>query len=144
VLTPDRKKFLQARLREAIKAQPEIRRLKLLLLRLGGDFLVAPPTADSDLLELIELGFLIGGPVTLKVMRSSMCHQNVAAAWRTRRFGVIGVATGYALSEDGLWRQHSWGVLRDGVLETTEVRLKYFGILLQSTRADHFAEYNAD
>ena len=84
----------------------------------------------------------MSGPITLKEMRSSMCHQNVAAVWKSRRFGIIGVATGYALSEDGLWRQHSWGLLRDGVLETTEARLNYFGILLQNAGADYFAERN--
>jgi hypothetical protein len=71
-----------------------------------------------------------------------MCHQNVAAAWRNRRTGIIAIATGYALSDDGLWRQHSWGILRNGILETTEVRIRYFGILLQDTRADEFAEAN--
>ncbi len=40
-------------------------------------------------------------------------------------------------------QQHSWGVLRDGVLETTEGRLKYFGIVLQGERADFFAVSNS-
>ena len=84
----------------------------------------------------------MAGPIKLKQLKSSMCHQNVAAIWKSRKFGIVAVATGYALSEDGLWRQHSWGILRDGVLETTEARVKYFGILLQGSRADHFAEFN--
>jgi hypothetical protein len=91
---------------------------------------------------LLESGFLTGGPIVLKAMKSSSCHQNVASLWRGRKFGIVGIATGYALSEDGLWRQHSWGVLRDGVLETTETRAKYFGIVLQGEKADHFAVCN--
>jgi hypothetical protein len=142
VIDPTRKKFLQGRLRKALKEQPDLKKLKVLLLRLGGEFLVAPPFFDQDVPTLLEAGFLMSGPITLKIMKSSMCHQNVASVWKGRRFGIVGVATGYALSDDGLWRQHSWGVLRNGVLETTEARLKYFGILLQSTRADHFAECN--
>lgn len=60
-----------------------------------------------------------------------------------REFDIVGIATGYALSGDGLWRQHSWGVLRDGIFETTETRLKYFGIVLQGERADYFAAANS-
>jgi hypothetical protein len=125
-----------------MREQPNLRHLKGMLLRLGGDFLVAPPAVDSDVSALLEEGFVMGGPVTLKRMKSSMCHQNVAAIWKGHKFGVIGVASGYALSDDGLWRQHSWALLRNGVLETTEERLKYFGILLQNSRADHFAACN--
>lgn len=91
---------------------------------------------------LLERGFLTAGPIRLKVMKSSSCHQNVASVWTARKFGIVGIATGYALSDDGLWRQHSWGILRDGVLETTTTRLKYFGIVLQGERADFFAASN--
>jgi hypothetical protein len=141
-MTPEQKKFLQGRLRKAASDQPDLRRLKSLLLRLGGDFLVAPPKLDPDVPTLLISGFLMSGPVTTKSMKASMCHQNVASIWKTRRFGIVGVATGYALSGDGLWRQHSWGILRSGVLETTEERIRYFGILHQGAGADHFAECN--
>jgi hypothetical protein len=141
-MTPDQEKHLRRRLREAVKSQPDLKRLKTLLLRFGGDFLVAPPKVDPDVPMLLHSGFLTSGPIKLKIMDTSSCHQNVAAAWKGRRFGIVAVATGYALSEDGLWRQHSWGVLRDGVLETTVARLKYFGIVLQGRLADRFAEQN--
>ena len=113
------------------------------MLRHGGDLLVAPPKADPDVQELLEFGILTGGIIKLNIMSSSSCHQNVASLWMDRKFGIVAVATGYALSDDGLWRQHSWCILPDGVLETTESRLKYFGIVLQGQRADHFAECNA-
>ncbi|MDR3772306.1 MAG: hypothetical protein P4L26_03095 [Terracidiphilus sp.] len=141
-MTPEQRKFLQGRLRKAVSDQPDLRRLKSLLLRLGGDFLVAPPKHDPDVPILLLSGFLMSGPVTMKSMKASMCHQYIAKIWKTRRFGIVGVATGYALSDDGLWRQHSWGILRSGVLETTEERTKYFGILHQGTAADYFAERN--
>jgi hypothetical protein len=143
-MTPENKKFLSRRLREAVSKQPELKQLKTLLLRLGGDFIVAPPrTPDQDVSSLLESGFVTSGPITLKVMKSSSCHQNVAAVWTKRRFGIVGIATGYALSEDGLWRQHSWGILGEGVLETTEARVKYFGIVLQGKKADFFAFSNS-
>jgi hypothetical protein len=141
-MTPEQRKFLRLRLREAVSKQPDLKRLKTLLLRFGGDFLVAPQKPDSDIPFLLVSGFLMNGPIMLKISNENSCHQNVAAVWKTRRFGIVGIATGYALSEDGLWRQHSWGILRDGVLETTEARVKYFGILVQGERADYFAASN--
>jgi hypothetical protein len=109
---------------------------------MGGSFVVAPPKPDGDIPMLLESGFLTSGPITLKIMKSSSCHQNVAALWKSRKAGIVAIATGYALSEDGLWRQHSWGMRRDGILETTEPRTKYFGLVLQGEKADHFVKCN--
>jgi hypothetical protein len=142
-MTPEQRTFLSRRFRDAVSQQPELKRLKAMLLRLGGEFLVAPPKPDGDVPMLLEQGFLTSGATKLKVMKSSSCHQNVASVWTKRKFGIVGIATGYALSGDGLWRQHSWGILRDGVLETTEARLKYFGIVLQGEGADFFAANNS-
>jgi hypothetical protein len=142
-MTPEQRTFLSRRFRDAVRKQPELKQLKALLLRLGGDFVVAPPRQpDQDVPRLLEKGFLTSGPITIKVMNSSSCHQNVASLWTKRRFGIVGIATGYALSDDGLWRQHSWCILRDGILEPTELRLKYFGIVLQGEKADFFASSN--
>ena len=142
-MTPEREELLNRRFREASAQQPELERLKELLLRMGGEFLVAPPKPDQDVPMLLEPGFLMSGPIRLNVMESSSCHQNVASVWTRKEFGIVGIATGYALSDDGLWRQHSWGVLRDGVLETTQETLKYFGIVFRGKRADFFAESNS-
>jgi hypothetical protein len=142
LITSEQKQFLQRRFRAAVSAQPDLKRLKTLLLRFGGDFLVAPPKPDPDIPMLLERGFLTSGPTTLEIMKSSSCHQNVSVVWKSRKFGIVAIATGYALSEDGLWRQHSWGILREGLLETTEARRKYFGIVLHGVGADDFAERN--
>jgi hypothetical protein len=142
-MTPEQAEFLHRRLDRAVSQQPELERLKELLLHLGGEFLVAPPKPDQDVPMLLEQGFLMSGPIMLNVMESSSCHRNVASVWIRKEFGIVGIATGYALSDDGLWRQHTWGVLRAGVLETTEERLKYFGLLFQGKRADFFAESNS-
>jgi len=138
----DQREFLTARLREAIEKQPELYHLKHLLLEFGGEFLVAPRKPDADIPSLLERGFLMYGPIKMQIIKSSSCHQNVSAVWTDRPRRIVGIATGYALSDDGLWRQHSWGLLRDAILETTETRLKYFGILLQGKAADHFAISN--
>jgi hypothetical protein len=141
-MTPDQRKFLKGRFQKAILEQPEMKQLKSLLLSFGGDFVVAPPKADPDVPRLLRSGFLMSGPILTKLMKTSMCHQNVSTVWTKGQKGLIGIATGYALSDDDLWRQHTWGLMRDGVLESTEARLKYFGILLQDAAADSFANCN--
>ena len=138
----ENKDFLTNHLLEAVAKQPELEQLSALLLGLGGDFLVAPRKCDNDIPALLVQGFSTFGPIRLHVMNRNSCHQNIAALWRNREHGIVAIATGYALSEDGLWRQHSWGILRDGMLETTKERLRYFGIVLQGGAADDFAAAN--
>jgi len=70
------------------------------------------------------------------------CHENVAELWLEKATGVSDIGIGYALSEDGLWRQHSWAVQKTDIIETTEERVKYFGILLEGNEADSFAANN--
>ena len=54
------------------------------------------------------------------------CHANVD---RLRENNEIeNDFIGYALSEDGLWRYHSWGTLKEKIVETTERRLVYIGL----------------
>jgi hypothetical protein len=142
LMNPAQEELLSRRLREAIAVQPEVGLLRDLLLRTGGEFLVAPPKPDMDIPVLLEHGFVTSGAIKLNVMASGSCHRNIASVWKNREFEIVGIATGYALSEDGLWRQHSWGILRDGLLETTKPRVKYFGIVLQGERADIFAKSN--
>jgi hypothetical protein len=114
-----------------------------MLLTIEGVELVAPPTADPDIPALVKTGSLMSGPVRLKVMTRSACHLNVARLWRRARRTLTGIGTGYVLSLDGLWRQHSWGMRGESIIETTVERLKYFGLLLQGTDADEFAALNA-
>jgi hypothetical protein len=138
VIDSKRKEFLANRLREAIAKQPELEQLSTLLLGFGGEFLVATHNPDDFVTTLLECGFLTDGPITMCKMAASSCHRNVATLWKQRQRGIVAIASGYALSDDGLWRQHSWGILRDGILETTEQRSKYFGIVLQGLEADLF------
>jgi hypothetical protein len=141
-ITREQERLLDRRLREAVKQQPEIRILRELLLGIGGFQLVAPPGLDSDVPLLIDAGFIMVGPVQCEAMGDSKCHQNIAKLWTQKHQGIIGIGTGYALSDDGLWRQHSWGLGREGILETTRERTTYFGVLLQGGDADSFAESN--
>jgi hypothetical protein len=141
-MPPEQRSILNSRWREATARQPELKKLLQVLLSIDGDFVVAPPFPDLDVEELIASGFVLGGPPVLKRGQVSKCHENAAALWPSRKYGIVGIGTGYALS-GGLWRQHSWGILREGILETTQERTKYFGLILQGPRADRFAKVEA-
>ncbi len=139
-MTDEQKRFLDKRLREHAKVQPEIRKLKRILLKLGGDHLVAPPEGPEELLgPLVRSGHVIHGPVKLRAMEPNACHLNASRLWLERRQDVVAIGTGFALSDDGRWYRHSWGICRDGLVETTCPREKYFGIELWSGLAENFA-----
>lgn len=141
-MTQEQRRLLDRRFREAAEQQPDLEVLRGLLLGLGGIHLVAPPSPDAALPLLIDAGFVMAGPVVRTTMKKSECHRNVAEIWAEKQHALVGIGTGYSLSDDGLWRQHSWGLRREGILETTISRVKYFGVLLQRGDADLFAMAN--
>jgi|SRR5579863_962191 len=141
-MTKEQTRLLSRRFREATEQQPKLEVLRGMLLDLGGMHLVAPPNPDAALPLLIDAGFVMAGPVVRRRMEKSECHRNLAEVWSDRKHELVGIGTGYSLSDGGLWRQHSWGVRREGILETTVKRVKYFGILLQHGAADSFAIAN--
>jgi hypothetical protein len=106
------------------------------ILAYGGRAVVPPLALESDITELLA-GTCVERSVRLRKGRPNQCHQTTAAAWDEGKLDAI--VTGYALSEDGLWRQHSWGLARGVVIEPTEKRTAYFGIELRGSRADEFA-----
>ncbi|MBQ0904544.1 hypothetical protein [Micromonospora sp. U21] len=113
------------------------------LLSFGGSLVVPPGKPESDLEELRAGGSAFGSAVRYVQGDAGECHRNVAALWID---GVIeSIGTGYALSADELWRQHSWGVERDGALvETTDERRAYVGIVLPARAPSmQFAGSNA-
>lgn len=112
-----------------------------LLLSHGGD-LVVPP-ADPDILigPISEMGAIrsVEGLV-VRPMQASDCHVNAAELWRAGEVPSIG--TGYAMSNDLLWREHSWGVTSAGaIVETTLQRSIYFGFVFEGQDAAWFADW---
>jgi hypothetical protein len=73
----------------------------------------------------------------LKSGKPNQCHVNSALLWHKNRKRYQ-LATGYALSPDGLWRRHSWVLHRDDIIETTEARTQYFGVVLDDEQAEAF------
>lgn len=115
------------------------------LLSFGGEEVLLP-SYEEDLDAIMERGQLFHGD-HVRMMRGepSQCHRNASRMWDANR-GRCQIATGYALSEDGLWRQHSWVVqpltLSWRVWETTEKRIAYFGVVFNDDECEEFLYSN--
>jgi hypothetical protein len=130
-LKPEREGLLRERNLTAFAADPRRAELERRLLELGGTLaLLFLP--DPQIGELLDRGGYFPGAGSL-MWRGlpSACHTN-AAMMLVQTRGSVRIAFGYALSTDGLWRQHSWGVdAEDGrIIETTERRVRYYGLIL--------------
>jgi len=135
----ERRKVFEDRVRlfgdPAYTAQWE--HLEKKLLRYGGDLVVPMFTPNPNIEILLSRGHKFEYPVQMIEGRASECHGNTAALWQE---GIIaGIATGYGLSDDGLWREHTWGILGRSIVETTVPRDIYFGVLLTRNEARTFA-----
>jgi tetratricopeptide (TPR) repeat protein len=115
------------------------------LLVLGGRRMV--PRYEPDLEPLLRRGEIFDEPVGFVPEEPHECHSNVAQLWNKQRT-TVAIVTGYALSEDGFWRQHSWLVRKypkigqARLLETTTRRVKYFGFVLTNDEAEQFLAMN--
>jgi hypothetical protein len=143
--------FLRARVEEVLPLSPHLGKLRDRLLGFGGLEVVLPRYADFEpsmrarddyySCELLVRGQQWPGTAAIVDERvASACHQNVATAALAGRGSIV---TGYSLSSDGLWREHSW--LLDLALapahelvETTVLRLLYFGFVLNAEERRRF------
>jgi hypothetical protein len=81
--------------------------------------------------------------VLLVTLEPSDCHRNVARLYAEGwtpdgMHRVSGFGLGFALSPDGLWRQHSWALSSapgGWVVETTVARVAYAGLPLAGDAA---------
>lgn len=127
--------------RERNLSQPEWNRLKRKLLNIGGKAVVPPTdpeeTPESFLNGMLNKGQVINLSVEVKNMKSSDCHKNSAKLWKEEN---ADISTGFSLSEDGLWRLHSWAVKNRKIIETTVPREIYYGVVLTGKSNKLFAE----
>jgi hypothetical protein len=115
-------------------------RFAAVVLAYGGEHVVPPMPPDMLIDVLRTHGRLWSVPARYVPGSASECHRNAVGLWRSGQ--AVGLGTGYALSDDALWREHSWAVADDGALiETTEARTAYFGIELRHDDADKFARW---
>lgn len=115
------------------------------LLAFGGHN-VCMPLIEDDYFAIMQRGqFFYGDHARMKAGLPSQCHFNSALLWAANK-GHCQICTGYALSEDGLWRQHSWVVqpLTKSwrVWETTVKRVAYFGVVFDDAECEKFYEMN--
>lgn len=123
------------------KAMERILPLRERLLEFGGN-IACMDLYDEDAEKIMERGqFWYGEHARMKKGRPSQCHSNSALLWDANR-EKCQIATGYALSADGCWRQHSWVVqpltTKYRIWETTEKRIAYFGFILNDEECEEF------
>lgn len=106
---------------------PELLRLEKMLLVVGGIRLIYTPEIWF-VGELLQDGKFFSGEL-FEIIGTDLTNGNCHGA--SRAFAEISggqLFTGYALTKDGYWREHSWSVYNGHYLETTLIpRIKYFG-----------------
>jgi hypothetical protein len=108
--------------------------LKQKLLEIGG-WAVCLPVFEEDYDKIMTRGRRF--PRNKKMIRgeNNQCHNNSTFLWD--EFGYQ-ICTGYALTKDGMWRQHSWCFHDNTVIETTVSRVQYFGFIMTHEEAEQF------
>lgn len=131
------KDFLKRRRDLVIDDKVTWDKLEKKLLSIGGEAVV--PMPEDDLNLLLFIGHEFNHPTRSIPGKASGCHQNVATLFQE---GMLrAAATGYGLSDDGLWRQHSWGLdWKGNLVETTVPREKYFGFYMVGAAGHDFAK----
>ncbi|MTD47152.1 hypothetical protein GKE82_23405 [Conexibacter sp. W3-3-2] len=109
-----------------------------------GRRLIVACGVDPEMDQLLRDGLLTDPPRAVLLRGAAHgCHANAAFLVQAGRAHTL--ATGWALSDDGLWRQHSWALDRDGlIIETTEPRQQYFGVELTGPALQQFVERETD
>lgn len=119
--------------------------LRQKLLAFAGEAICFPPY-EEDLDHILNYGqFWVGSNAKLMRGEPSRCHANSANLWEQNKEATR-ICTGYALSEDGMWRQHSWLVWHKSrsnqIIETTAKRIAYYGFVMPYDMCQQFADEN--
>lgn len=127
------------------RAMDSALRLRDKLLSFGGDE-ACMVLYDQDEPNIMERGQLfVGTGIKYRKGLPSQCHYNSSLLWEANK-GRCQIATGYALSEDGMWRQHTWVVqpmtVKYRIWETTVGRIAYFGFILTDEECEEFFREN--
>ena len=112
------------------------------LIKLGGNMVVVEFHESPVFCKaLVKFGEIIASAkLEISNGEERECHTNSAMLWSQNREDSF-LVTGFALSEDGVWRRHSWVKTNDDTLiETTIKREKYFGMILEEAGAEAFLQ----
>lgn len=112
----------------------DVLKLKNRLCRVAGKRFQLPWFVNKELCPaevewLLKMGsFIKGSPARLLLGRPNECHANSRKlASRSYKYSHY---RGLALSDDGIWRLHSWVMSPEGIIETTVKRVMYYGVPL--------------
>ena len=132
------------------KEYKDFQLLQEILLSIGGSE-TCFPVFEEDMEKILHRGRYYAGHSKMMKGRPYQCHANSAELWeRNHKDRDVHICTGYALSQDGLWRQHTWLVHRydtatqhrTRIIETTAKRLAYFGCEMSDEEAEEFCLMN--
>jgi hypothetical protein len=139
----ERAEFLSRNEAATLDQSPQLRPLRERLLALGGRWTLMP-VIEEDLAKLLKRGEAQHGTPIMRRGEPSRCHKNSSDLWDANK-EIVEVMTGYALSRDGIWRQHTWcwWAARGKVVETTDARILYYGYRLTPREAEQFWVDNA-
>jgi hypothetical protein len=112
------------------------------MLEAGGDLVLWVP-GDRDVQNWIERGQIIHSEnLVCKPGLPNDCRANSARYWQKHN-ARCSIVTGYGLSADGMWRQHTFLTQADEtVIETTVPRKLYFEYRLEPAEAWQFVDGN--
>lgn len=115
--------------------------LKEKLLSLVGKS-VKLPSIEEDLDDILNKGIFLNNNnnCVYRKGRPSQCHANSFDLFEHVNGDDFRIMTGYALSDDGVWHQHSWcyDLKEKLIYETTEKRISYFGFIMSLEECDQF------
>jgi hypothetical protein len=114
------------------------------ILSFAGNIVCMGHGEEPDLEILLSNGYFMYGKNSIKAKGTPIsCHENSAVLWHKKQKELY-IMTGYALSKDGMWRQHTWCVQKSNnlILETTEKRVAYYGFLLNQEQSEWFYKHN--
>lgn len=124
------------------------------LLTFGGEE-VCLPYIEDDYDNIMNKGFLIDvNDIEVDELPGipNQCHRNSCKIYEITKDkpqykDKLKIMTGYALSIDGIWVQHTWlSILNedyecDTIIETTIERIAYFGFIMNDEEAQEFCSW---
>ena len=115
----------------------EVELLKQILLDIGGKE-ARVEDDEPDCYQLLTRGTLFNKPQDILYNgEMCQCHKNSVFLWEKNKREER-LVTGYALSNIGVWHQHSWILYEDNIIETTLPREKYYGYILNEMESENF------
>lgn len=119
-------------------------KLKMRLLGFGGTEVKLGMDSEDELDRILFDGMLFDNDVIRLNGGFGQCHKNVATKYKKFKSDGFRIISGYALSDNDIWVQHSWGLnSSDKIMETTGNNYqKYYGYILNESESDEFCFYN--